>query len=115
MMTEDVFSDAVKSLRNRNSRLEREGDYWAADEKNACRKCLIPASASARSPFVSSGQNRQYSSRPRRWTCTIGRITPDAGATARNLTSALVPPAAWITAYVPATTMKRRDIDAGTI
>ena len=38
MMTEDVFSDAVKSLRNRNSRLEREGDYWAADEKERLQK-----------------------------------------------------------------------------
>ncbi len=38
MMNEDVFSDAVKSMRNRNSRLDREGDYWASDEKERLQK-----------------------------------------------------------------------------
>lgn len=33
MMPEKGFTECVKNLRNRNSRLEREGDYWSLEEK----------------------------------------------------------------------------------
>lgn len=33
MMSEQGFNESVKSLRSRSGRLEREGDYWSADEK----------------------------------------------------------------------------------
>ena len=33
MINEHDYQEAVKSMRGRTSRLEREGDYWTADEK----------------------------------------------------------------------------------
>lgn len=33
MIPEKGFTECVKNLRNRNSRLEREGDYWSPEEK----------------------------------------------------------------------------------
>lgn len=32
MMHDDDFVEAVKNMRNRTTRLEREGDYWTDDE-----------------------------------------------------------------------------------
>jgi len=33
MMTEQEFSTAVRNMRRRTTRMEREGDYWTEDDK----------------------------------------------------------------------------------
>lgn len=33
MMTEKTFTESIRNLRKRGSRMEREGDYWDQDEK----------------------------------------------------------------------------------
>lgn len=33
MMSEKDYIEAIRSLRNRTARLEREGDYWTEEEK----------------------------------------------------------------------------------
>lgn len=35
MMHDDDFVEAVKNMRNRTTRLEREGDYWTDDESGS--------------------------------------------------------------------------------
>ena len=38
MMDEQGFRESIRSLRTRGGRLEREGDYWAAEEKERLEK-----------------------------------------------------------------------------
>ena len=33
IMFQDTYTESVKNMRNRTVRLDREGDYWTADEK----------------------------------------------------------------------------------
>lgn len=33
MITENSFTESIRNLRRRGSRMEREGDYWEQDEK----------------------------------------------------------------------------------
>ena len=33
MMSDNSFEESIRNLRNRSSRMEREGDYWGQEEK----------------------------------------------------------------------------------
>ena len=35
IMFQDTYTESVKNMRNRTVRLDREGDFWTADEKEA--------------------------------------------------------------------------------
>lgn len=37
MMSEQEYKEAVRSMRNRTTRMDREGDYWTDDEKEKLR------------------------------------------------------------------------------
>ena len=55
MMTDMNYREAVQSMRNRTTRLDREGDYWNDDEKEKLRSSSTMARESQRSPFSSNG------------------------------------------------------------
>ena len=116
-MNEHRLEETIKSMRNRNRRLDGRETTGARQRRTDYTIYLTKALASVRSPSGCRGQSRPSSSRSRRWIYTSERVTRSAADPPQDPGVACVSSARLTAASAHCTRSanKRRFADAGTV
>ena len=100
MFNENPKEETVIAMRNREIRLNREGEYWTDEEKEEL--CLKLASASQRLPMFYAARSLPFISKLKVWTYTTARQILSGGGLLQSPVDAYVRTACVIRPFVPA-------------
>ena len=101
MFNENPKEETVIAMRNREIRLNREGEYWTDEEKEQLRT-MFEASASQRLPMFYAARSLPFISKLKVWTYITAKQILSGGGRLQSPVDAYVRTACVIRPFVPA-------------